>query len=697
MLANGLEANQLNGQIDDDISEEEIMNMIFESVEKAESFYHLYSRCVGFGYRRADRKVDKAGVTRYRKWVCHREGSRDKKWLELADRVREHRAITRVECRACFRIKYDPSSGKYLVREFVKEHSHPLASQGHVQFLRAHRKVTEADVAQARTMQGVGIKTSQIMKLFVLQSGGYNNVRFTPKDLYNRLDAERREETKDGDAYSAIAYLSAKKDMDPMFFFKYDVDKTNKLQRLLWADSVSRVDFEQFGDVLAFDTTYRTNVYRKPLVVMAGINNHFKTCIFACALLSDEVVETYEWVLTTFMEAMNGEKPCSILTDGDRAMRQAICKVIPSARHRLCSWHLCRNVVSHVQSKNFAHGFSRCMSQKTSVEQFEVDWERLVRDCGLESHDWVSNLHSNRSRWAESYLRGHFFGGMRATQRCEKMNAFLKSYLYDKMRLYEFVRAFELAIAWLRNSNAEDGAKTENTSIVPTTQFVAIEKHAAEVYTRNIFMMVRKQLKRQGLYFKVDVVSMPERTKYYLGKYDCPERVWIVEVNNESMQMECTCMKLESKGVPCCHIFRVMVLQNMKQIPEPCIYRRWTRLVCGRSENRNLEIGLFVAVTQMARYGMLSTLCGPMCYYASHVESGTRYLTDAIQKETEHMKKLWLSEKGSCSIDPVLDIKSLTNARDELNVFDPDITVAKGDKAITKGKKKKAAKCGVCG
>ena len=41
-------------------------------------------------------------------------------------------------------------------------------------------------------MRGVGIGTSQIMDYMVQQSGGYNNVGFTKKDLYNHVDADRR-------------------------------------------------------------------------------------------------------------------------------------------------------------------------------------------------------------------------------------------------------------------------------------------------------------------------------------------------------------------------------------------------------------------------------------------------------------------------------------------------------------------------
>ena len=99
------------------------------------------------------------------------------------------------------------------------------------------------------------------------------------------------------------------------------------------------MDYAAFGDVLVFDTTYRTNAYKKPFVILAGVSNHFMTTIFGCALLPDETMETYTWVLEMLMEAMDGKRPISVVTDGDRAMRQAIKRVIPNCRHRLCSWH----------------------------------------------------------------------------------------------------------------------------------------------------------------------------------------------------------------------------------------------------------------------------------------------------------------------------------------------------------------------
>lgn len=62
--------------------------------------------------------------------------------------------------------------------------------------------------------------------------------------------------------------------------------------------------------------------------------------------------------------------------------------------------------------------------------------------------------------------------------------------------------------------------------------------------------------------------------KCLLGKYDSVDDTWIVELCRNNGAMDCSCMKLELKGLPCRHMFRVMVLGKMKQIPGACILPR---------------------------------------------------------------------------------------------------------------------------
>ncbi|KAF7154642.1 hypothetical protein RHSIM_Rhsim01G0153900 [Rhododendron simsii] len=195
----------------------------------------------------------------------------------------------------------------------------------------------------------------------------------------------------------------------------YSVDEEDRLETLFWADGRSQMDYAAFGDVLVFDTTHRTNAYKKPFVILAGVSNNSMTTIFGCALLSNEVEEMYNWVLATFLDAMDGKRPISMVTDGDLAMRNAIRNIFPHARHQICSWHLERNAAKNVHRPEFVSDFTKLMQMECEVEEFESLWADMVSHYGLQTIAWVVEMYKDRERWAEAYLLGHFFAGMRTT------------------------------------------------------------------------------------------------------------------------------------------------------------------------------------------------------------------------------------------------------------------------------------------
>ncbi|RVW97117.1 Protein FAR1-related sequence 5 [Vitis vinifera] len=127
----------------------------------------------------------------------------------------------------------------------------------------------------------------------------------------------------------------------------------------------------------------KTDAYKKPLVVLVDVNHHHQTVVFGCALLIDESVGTYEWVLETFLDAMMNKKPISIVTDRDKAMRKAIKKVLLDTCHRLCSWHLQRNAFTNVHIKDFSSIFARCMFMRGNEEEFEKveHLEEIPQSC----------------------------------------------------------------------------------------------------------------------------------------------------------------------------------------------------------------------------------------------------------------------------------------------------------------------------
>ncbi|KAF7138043.1 hypothetical protein RHSIM_Rhsim07G0134600 [Rhododendron simsii] len=188
------------------LNDTEIVQMKFVSEEEAGRFYNAYAKAMGFSVRKHKSKLHR-GI----------EGSN--------------------------------TIGNYDVTEFVSTHNHPLAAQHCVPFLRSHRHVGDADVAQLMAMRNVGMKPSQIMDYMRSQSGGFQNVGFTFSDLRNKLHRERTQEILNGDAEGALGYLAAQVSNDPRFFFKYSVDEEDRLETLFWAEGRSQMEYAAFGDV----------------------------------------------------------------------------------------------------------------------------------------------------------------------------------------------------------------------------------------------------------------------------------------------------------------------------------------------------------------------------------------------------------------------------------------------------------------
>ncbi|KAF7144860.1 hypothetical protein RHSIM_Rhsim04G0115100 [Rhododendron simsii] len=611
--------------------------MKFDSEENAHAFYNAYAKVMGFSIRKDRKKVRRENVVVSRKWVCSRQGVRAKKYLERVDRLRAPRAETRVGCKAIFRVRYDVKMGEYIVTHFVSEHNHPLVAPHCVLFLWSHRSVTSADKAQTKAMRNVGISTGQIMDLMTIQSGGFD---------------------KDGDAEGILGYLSAKALDDPLFFYKYDVNHENCLDKLFWADSRSRLDYAAFGDVLVFDTTYRTNAYKKPFVMFCGVSNHYLSIIFGCALLPNETTETYMWVLETLMEAMDGKKPISVVIDGDKAMRQAIITVIPSAKHRLCTWHLQRNAVSNVHKPKFHEDFKRLKSLECDRDEFDKAWAVLVKQYNIESNSWVVEAYRNRHKWAESYLRGHFFAGMSSSQRCEGMHGYFNRFLKVRLKLYEFVWHYDRAIARMRvNEAAAEGFRAE----------MELE---AKFY-------VKQQLEEEDHYV------------YKLEQY-ATENKWRVEFHPFDVSIKCPCMKLESFGIPCCHIIAVMKFQQLVSIPTSCVVQRWTRSARSSSPQPGLA-KIPNLLTQTTRYGILSSSFNLLSYYASHTDKDFMEAREVDFQMMCELKNRWEmrnADKG----------EEKNSATKLFGIQDPKVVKTKGNPGGSSSASKipTARKCGNC-
>lgn len=195
------------------------------------------------------------------------------------------------------------------------------------------------------------------------------------------------------------------------------------------------------------------------------------------ALLIDETVDTYKWVLESFLECMEWKKPLTVITDGDNAMRHAIGVVMTGVVHRLCSWHIEQNIIKNIKDVRFLQTMQRLMKRLLSPIQFEKEWEKKISELRLGENDWVQSLFDKRASWAETYLRSNFFAGMTTTQRCEGMNALLKKKVGVRMKLYDLVRRLDMSLSWMRYKEMKDDFVSSNSKpLLHQTNMQAVEE-----------------------------------------------------------------------------------------------------------------------------------------------------------------------------------------------------------------------------
>lgn len=141
---------------------------------------------------------------------------------------------------------------------------------------------------------------------------------FHSRQSIRSLCGRLAQESIEGDMNKTIGLFSAMRDADPAMVLRLQLDEHRRVKSLFWCHGSSRFNYSCFGDAITFDTTYRTNLYNLPFGLFVGANHHFQSVIFGAVLLTEETTDAFQWSFRTFLEAMDGVAPKTILTGSSR-------------------------------------------------------------------------------------------------------------------------------------------------------------------------------------------------------------------------------------------------------------------------------------------------------------------------------------------------------------------------------------------
>jgi hypothetical protein len=249
------------------LNNEDVSKLQFCSLEVAYKFYCLFAKMNGFAVRKGQIIKNKAGDVVQQTFLCNLEGFRRDSGLTVETRVHGQKNETRCGCNAKFRVHIDKISRRWYITVFAFEHNHDMLTEKHCGLLVAHRKLTKSDKIQIKNYGQAEIKVTQMIAAFANAAGGYDKVGFLKKDLHNQIQRQRKEISSD--AKGAVKYLVGLRAKDPLMFVAHTVDASSRLQNLFWCDGESQKNYEVFGDVLAFDATYKKHKNKCPFVVFS--------------------------------------------------------------------------------------------------------------------------------------------------------------------------------------------------------------------------------------------------------------------------------------------------------------------------------------------------------------------------------------------------------------------------------------------
>ncbi|GKB02293.1 FAR1-related sequence 5-like protein, partial [Tanacetum coccineum] len=371
----------------------------------------------------------------------------------------------------------------------------------------------------------------------------------------------------------------------------YKVDNS-ELVAMFWADEVAKCNYKEFGDIVSFDATFNSNKdssgiscdsteshqiplwYNMKFVPFIGIDNHRKCVTLGSGMLLHEDTQSYTWLLTAFMSAFLKE-PTMIVTDQDGAMKRAIEAVFKKSKHRLCMWHIMQKIPLKIckeiyNETDFKERFDKIVwNMFIEPLTFEEKWAQLIEDFDLKKHKWLTKMYNLREIWIPAYfIDSPLFGLMRTTSRSESENSFFKSFTSPGATLVSFMMSYESAMERQRYRQEKLDFNTIDAAPKCITQ-LDIERHAARVYTRTMFLIVQTEINEGCWNCTIQGLNIDEGCETVIIRDKKPnENKSLFHKKKEKKGKE------EEKKTQTARDYKN---REINVIPKQYILRRWTR------------------------------------------------------------------------------------------------------------------------
>lgn len=568
------------------------VGMVFKTDDEAFEYYGNFARKNGFSIRKERSRLSPNLGIHKRDLVCYRSGFASARRKPTAEHQRDRKSF-RCGCDGKMFLSKEVVDGvlKWLVVQFSNVHNHELLEDDQVRLLPAYRKINETTQERILLLTKAGFPINKIYKVLETEIGNQGGkLSFVEKDVRNFMQNRKKvvqesddilNEKRDNDVVELVDVCRATKERDPEFVYDITTDENENVDNIAWSYGDSIRAYNMFGDVVYFDTSYRSIANGMIFGAWFGFDNNGKTILFGCTLLQDETTRSFVWALQTFVHFMKGRYPLTILTDFDPGLRDAIASTLPDTKHvipfcnivfKLSCWF---SLPLGDQYIEFINEFE-ALNNVDSVDDFEFRWNHLVGRYGLSSDRHVAFLFSIRTSWASPYTRGCFLAMMGSSAYSKSVEAFLEGVFIGQTCLRNFFE--QVGVSSTTNFQAHgDIQYTHIRTCLP------MEEHARDILTPFAFNALQNELAPSMQYAVSEISNSLNLLSHFKKMNEECHVTW----NSDDEHIHCSCYLLESSGILCRHALRLLMMKNYFQIPEKYFPNRWRKesLVLGYDNN----------------------------------------------------------------------------------------------------------------
>ncbi|GJR39723.1 FAR1-related sequence 5-like protein [Tanacetum coccineum] len=355
---------------------------------------------------------------------------------ECIEMYRKYASEAVCGCKA--RVVFDmvPHTTKYTLTTFDVEHNHELDRVEYKHLSKAERRLTYNEQLFIIKAANANIGAVRAHNLYTGLKGSSSLVHGTQTEFKNFTRGVNCF-IGDSDAQMLITRMEQRQEFTKDFSFDYFVEDA-ELCGLFWADEVAKCNYKEFGDIVSFDATYKTNKYKMVFMPCTAIDNYRRSVTV-------------------------------VITDQDGAMRLAVATDFLEYKHRLYMWHIMQKIPSKIVSRiyddtDFKDKFGKIVwNMFIGPEEFEDRWNKLMEEFNLVNHKWLSKMYRLRSSWILAFfVDSPLCGLMRTTSRQRHTQEKLDHQSFD---------SFPALLTPL-----------------------PIEEHASKVYTCSLFIRVQKEI-----------------------------------------------------------------------------------------------------------------------------------------------------------------------------------------------------------